>query len=121
MKLMDLNSQYFWVVSAGIRAEKPPQDAVVQCRRTAWEVADLLRQCDKVEYLDETLEILFSVNIASANERANRLNALLDKLGKLVNPACAKHIARISQANVMSLGMKPEVKNNAPGSWQLPQ
>lgn len=116
--LLELNSQYFWVASRQLHGEEPPAEVLAACRATAGKLADRLRTFDRVEYLDEILEILFSATVPSANERARKLDALLEKYGLLVNPKYSKHIAQVSRANIMSLGSGQEHKSFAPGLWQ---
>lgn len=121
LMLMELNSQYFWVASYQLREEEPPPDVVAACREIAWKLVDRLRAFDQVEFIDEILEIIFSAVIPTANERAKRLDALLEKYGRLVNPTYAKHIATISHANITSLGGCKSKNSYAPGLWQWPK
>ncbi len=118
--LMELNSQYFWVASYQLRGEEPPPEVVVACREIAWKLANRLRAFDQVEFLDEILEIIFSAVVPSANERAKKLDLLLEKYGHLVNPTYAKHIAKISHTNLISLGSGESINSYAPGLWQAP-
>lgn len=118
--LMELNARYFWVASAELNGRPPPEEERSACRSVSWKLADRLRTYDAVEYIDEILEVLFSAIVPTANERARKLDALLEKYGKLVNPSYAKHIAYISRANIMALGAEKRTKNNAPGLWQFP-
>lgn len=121
MLLLQLSQQYFWVASAELRSEKVVEETWAECRQTSWRIADRLRACDDVEHLDEILEVLFSVKIQSANDRANKLDALIKKLGQLVNPTYAEHINKISIENVLLIGSRQKIKNNAPGSFHLPE
>lgn len=117
--LMELNQHYFWVASADMRGEKPSKEALTACRKVAWKLADKLRTFDSVEYLDEILIVLFSSSIQSANERANRLEQLIDSYGQLVNPSYARAINRISIENMLMLGSGKDARNNAPGAWNI--
>lgn len=121
LMLMELNSQYFWVASFQLRGEEPPPTVIIACREIAWKLADRLRAFDQVEFVDEILEIIFSAAIPTANERAKKLDVLLEKYGRLVNPVYAKHIAQISRANIMSLGRRESTNSYAPGLWQGPK
>jgi hypothetical protein len=121
LMLMELNSQYFWVASCQLRGEEPPTDVVIACREIAWKLADRLRAFDQVELIEEILEIIFSAVVPTANERAKKLDALLERYGHLVNPTYAKHIAKISRENIMSLGGGSAVNSYAPGLWQGPK
>lgn len=86
------------------------------CRKTAWRISDKLRSLDEVEHLDEILTLLFSTTILTANERINRLDALLESYGNLVNPKYAKSMKKISADNVLTQAQRGTMKNNAPGS-----
>ncbi len=121
LMLMELNAQYFWVASFQLRGEEPPPEVIVACREIAWKLADRLRSFDQVEFLDDILEILFSAVVPSANERAKKLDVLLEKYGRIVNPAYAKHVAGISRANVKSLGAGEKINSYAPALWQDPR
>ena len=117
--LMELNQHYFWVASADMHGKKPPKEAMQACRKLTWKLADKLRTLDSVEYLDEILTVLFSSSLGSANERANRLEKLIDNYGQLVNPSYAKSIKRISNENILMFGAGKVPKNNAPGAWNI--
>jgi len=122
-QLMELSQHYFWVASADIHGEKPPKEALAACRKVTWELAGKLRTFDSVEHLDEILTVLFSSSIQSANERANRLELLIDSYGQLVNPLYARAINRISIENMRMLNsgkVSGKVsRNNAPGAWNI--
>ena len=50
-----------------------------------------------------------------ANDRANALNAVIDKIGETVNPRYAKAIKSISENNVRGIVARPSGhRNNAP-------
>jgi len=115
MHLMGLNSIYFWVASAEIRGEAPPPEQKERALKVAWLIADKLRETENIEYLEDTLEILFGSKYKSANDRANALNKIIDRYALLVNPRYAKIIKRISQENIMALAAGQ--KSNAPGSF----
>lgn len=116
MLLLELHQQYFWIASAEATGTEPPEGMREACRKTAWTIADKLRSFDQVEYLDEILTLLFSTSILTANERANRLDALLESYGYLANPRFAKSIKKISSDNVLDQAQRGTMKNNAPGS-----
>lgn len=117
--LMELSQHYFWVASAEIRREEIPEEAMNRCRDLSWRLADHLRKFDAVEYLDEILLILFSASIESSNERAKRLDKLIDHYGKLVNPSYSRAIARISRENVLLLGSAANMPKTVPGMWRF--
>jgi hypothetical protein len=118
MKLMDLNSQYFWIASADVRGESPPQSARQKCHELAWHIADALRAADEVEFLEETLDILFAPNYPSAVKRHDEMGALIDKMGQRINPRYARKIRDISVANLHSLASG--ARSNAPGAATWP-
>ncbi len=120
LMLMELNTQYFWVASYQMNGSQPPPDVVMRCREIAWKIADRLRSFDKVEFLGEILEILFSTAVPTANERAKKLEVLLEKYGRIVNPAYANHIDGISRKNIMSLGSGEKINSYAPALWHGP-
>ncbi|WP_236166330.1 hypothetical protein [Pseudomonas juntendi] len=116
MLLLELQQQYFWVASAEATNDEPPKEMLDTCRKTAWTIADKLRSFDRVEHLDEILTVLFSSSVPTATERANRLDALLDRYGELVNPAYAQAIKKISRDNVIGQAQRGTMKTNAPGA-----
>lgn len=86
-----------------------------ECYRISWEVADRLRAFDEIEHLDELVAVLFSFGIATSNERANRLTALTDLYGKLVNPEFSGKMREVGEANVIAFGNGQDPKIYAPG------
>jgi len=118
LMLLELNQLYFWVASSEINDKDPPEEILKKCRETSWRIADKLRSFDDVEYLDEILTILFSSSIQTANERASRLEKLLDKYGKLVNPMFSDSMSRISKDNLIGQMQRGSLKTNAPGAWR---
>lgn len=116
--LMELNSQYFWVASSELHGEPPDQTVLTSCRTIAWKIADRLRLCDRVEFTDQILDVLFNVTTPSANVRANKLNDLIERYGKIVNPKYSQHISKISKTNILSIGSGEKIESYAPGSWR---
>lgn len=116
--LIDLSNWYFWVTTAELNQEDPKPEVLAACRKIALQLSDKLRAFDEVDHLDETLTILFSESIPTANERANRLNALIERYGKLVNPKYAAVVNRISKENLLRHGPGASPPINAPGSWR---
>ena len=119
--LMELNTQYFWVASSELNGRDPPEEAIRACREVSWKIADRLRTFDRVEFVDEILEVIFSAVVPTANDRARKLDALLEKYGRIVNPKYAKHIAEISHKNIISLGAGEKINSYAPGLWHWPE
>lgn len=118
-RLLELNQQYFWIASSEMHGEKARSEVVAQCRELSWKLADKLRACDTVKHLDEILDILFNSSIASASDRANRLNKLIEDYGNLVNPTYARSIKRISEGNIRLLGSGAKIRNPAPTTWSV--
>lgn len=116
--LLELKQQYFWVASAEFSGQEPPEEMLATCRRTAWQIADMLRSFDDLEHLEEILSILFSSSIPTANERAKRLDKLLESYGQLVNPDYAKAIKKISEENLLGQMQRGSLETNAPGAWR---
>lgn len=115
--LLDLKNWYFWVASAELHNEQPSKEVLAECRRIAYQLNDKLRSFEQAERLEEILTVLFSESIASANERANKLNSLLDCYGKLISPRYQAISGRIGVENVMRHGPGKTPNSNAPGSW----
>jgi hypothetical protein len=115
--LLDLKNWYFWVASAEIRGEQPREEVLAECRRISYLLNDKLRSFEDVDHLDEILAILFSESIASANERANRLNSLLDRYGKLVSPRYQALARRIGDENLLRHSFLQAPSSNAPTTW----
>jgi hypothetical protein len=115
--LLDLKNWYFWVATAELHGEEPKPEVLYNCRKLALQLNDKLRAFDRVDQLDEIL-ILFSESTSTANERARRLDELIDQYGKLVTPKYSTIINRISRANILRHrpGASPPI--NAPGSWR---
>jgi hypothetical protein len=58
MLLLELNGQYFWIVSKELRAEPSLPDVAAKVSALAWRIADKLREADDVPYLEEILTVL---------------------------------------------------------------
>lgn len=116
--LLELSQQYFWVASSELNDRDPSEEMLAACRKTAWQLADKLRSFDDVEQLEEILTILFSSSIPTANDRARRLDSLLESYGHLVNPAYSEAIKKISAENLIGQMQRGSLKTNAPGAWR---
>jgi len=114
MKLMELNGQYFWVASAGLHNEPVPPEARRKCRELAWQIADILRAADEVEFLEDILDVLFGSAYPTALKRHDAMLALLDRMGARVNPRYARKIQEISKGNILSFASGE--RSNAPGA-----
>ena len=115
MKLMDLYGYYFWFVTKEQRGEKVPDDIRQKARELSWQIADLLRSADEIDYLEDVLDILFGLGFETAAMRHKSMDDLLDRLGKKVNPRYSRKIREISKANIKLLSSGGS--SNAPGSF----
>lgn len=116
--LIDLKNWYFWVTTAELHGEDPKPEVLANCRKLSLQLNDKLRAFDRIDQLDEILAVLFSESIPTANERARRLDALIDEYGKLINPKYSNIISRISRENILRHGPGASPSMNAPGSWR---
>jgi uncharacterized membrane protein YccC len=116
MLLLDLNSQYFWIVSNELRGEQPLPEIAAKAQSLAMQIADKLREADDVQHLEDILTVLMSEDTyKTASDRAKALNAVIDRMGKTVNPRYAKIIKHISDNNVRGFMDRPSGhRNNAP-------
>jgi hypothetical protein len=111
---MELHGIYFWFSSAEVRGKPIPPEIRQRCRSLAWEILDILRAADEMEYLDETIEVLLGPSFNLALERYKAMGQLLGKLGHRVNPRYQRKIREISEANVCTLAAGEG--SNAPGA-----
>jgi hypothetical protein len=116
--LLDLQNWYFWVAAAELRGDHPSEQALAESRRLTYQLNDKLRTFEDVAHLEEILTVLFSESIPSANERARKLDHLLDQYSHLVNPKYRIISQRIGQENLLRYGPGKAPASNAPGSWQ---
>jgi hypothetical protein len=116
MRLLEIDSCYFWVASYETRGEQIPQDIWDKLSALSWKVLDQLRETDEVAYLEEVVEVLLSENYPNANARADALSSLIDRYGNKVNPRYMKAIRRISRENQHKLFSSEGFASNAPGS-----
>jgi len=118
MKLMDVYSLYFWVVSLELRGEEVSPELKRRIRNIAWQIADLLRFEDSVSYTENILRVLMSNEFPTAKARYDEMNKILDKFGSLVNPRYQHVIKTISEDNVMRLGSgeRSFLKSTTPAS-----
>ena len=114
MKLMDVYADYFWFSSAEVRNQKLQSEIRERCRSRSWEIVDMLRAADDMEYLNEILDVLMGHEFTTALDRYEAIGALLNKLGKLVNPKYQQKMSEISKGNIKLLSSGS--KSNAPGS-----
>jgi len=104
LRLLAINQQYFWLLTAEIHQEEPPKEIVENLKKLCWELADKLRECDSVEMLEEILIFLFSASLNSYRERGKLLDEILEAYGKIINPKYADQIRKISDDNILLFG-----------------
>jgi hypothetical protein len=114
MKLLELRGTYIWVTFAELHREHPNEDTRRRCHSLAWQIADMLRESDDVEYLEDILEILLASGFPTAKARYDAMGQLLGILGKRVNPKYMKKVSKINSDSVFDPNM--ERKSNAPGA-----
>jgi hypothetical protein len=114
MKLMELHSSYFWFTVAEFHREVLSDEICRRCQDLAWQIADMLRSADEVEFCEQILEITLGSTFGTATERHEAMGQLVDRLGRKVNPKYSKKIRQISEANIRLLGSGGS--SNAPGA-----
>lgn len=96
MALLDLASDHFWVTTHEFHGEEIPREIRERVQGARYKIADELRQADDLEELPEIVQVLFSLGYTTEVERADAIQALTDRMAKLVNPrfsAAAKAVA----------------------------
>ena len=116
MKLLELNSAYFWIATAELHKEESKLEYKRKAFDLSWKIADTMRANDNVEYIGEILEILFGSKYCSAQERAKSLSSIIEKYSKIVNPTYGKLIKNIIDENMISIASGCKNYKNAPGS-----
>ena len=104
MKLLELNSLYFWVASNEIHKNDIDEDLRHKIRDLAWQIADLLRLEDKVPYIDKILHVLMSLEYESAIARHDKMGQIIKELGSRTNPKYQEAVKIISRNNVILTG-----------------
>ena len=115
MRLLEIDSLYFWVTSDEVTGETGKPDIWKRLRSASWQVADKLREMDDVEYLDDILDVLLADSFDTACERAEALKRLIEKLGELVNPKYSQAIRKVSEQNQHRMMEDLSRNSNAPG------
>ena len=118
MKLLDVYSFYFWVVSLELTGEEVSSDLKKRIRNTTWQIADLLRLEDSVSNTESILRVLMSNEYTTAKARYDEMDKILNKYGSLVNPRYQKVIKSISENNIIRLGSgkRSFLKSTTPAS-----
>lgn len=113
MKLMDIYNAYFWWFSAELRKEPVPQRVRQNVNDLSWQLSDLLRSADEVDFLEDALEIIMGPSYESSEARYHAMSELVDRVGAQVNPRFAKKMKEIGEANraLFPTGRR----SNAPG------
>lgn len=114
MKLMELYASYFWFTVDEKHTRETRGDLTQKCFKLSWEIADLLRSADDIEFLEDIMDVILANKFTSAKERYEEMGRLLNKMGKLVNPRYAKKIREISMRPTQNF--PNETVSNAPGA-----
>jgi len=61
-------------------------EEVVKYNRLSWEVADMLREIDEIPEAEDILRAMWSLDYTQEKERYDDLSAVLERLGKRLNP-----------------------------------
>jgi hypothetical protein len=69
---------------------------------------------DEVDFLEDILDVTFSSRYATATERHNAMERLIDRLAGRVNPRYASKVRKISEENLRSIVDRTD--SNAPGA-----
>ena len=112
MKFLELYGMYWWVVSAELKKELPSIKVRRGCFSLAWEIADLVRYVDEIEYLEDILRITHGNEFDSASDRFHAMEKLIAKFGKIVNPIYSKIIKKLNEENLKFLASGG--RSNAP-------
>jgi hypothetical protein len=118
VSLLELYGIYTWFATLQLHNEQKIDAEIRHSILTkAWRVADKLREIDEVEHLPEIVRVLFSEEFSSSMDRAKAMDALLDRMGRLVNPRYAAAIREISEANIgrITAGRASPTDSHAPG------
>jgi len=114
MKLMELYTSYLLLTVDELHKKEARGDLKQKCFKLSWEIADLLRVADDIEFLEDILDVILANKFGTAKERLVEMKRLLDRMGKLVNPRYAKKIREISMRP--TLNFPNETVSNAPGA-----
>jgi predicted adenine nucleotide alpha hydrolase (AANH) superfamily ATPase len=115
MKLMELYGSYFWSMAAELKSEPAKGEICERCRDLAWQINDMLRSVDEVEFLEDVLDVTLGPSFSSAQERYKKMGSLLERMGNRVNPRYAKKIRDINEANLQNIAAGG--RSNAPGQF----
>lgn len=99
MLLIELNGTHFWIASRQIRGEAADREHAKKFHDLAWQIADLLRQLDKLPELSAIATVIFGLQFPSEQARSNELNRLLKAIGHRVNPRYNAAMQKISSEN----------------------
>ncbi|MDI9243601.1 hypothetical protein [Marinobacter sp. CHS3-4] len=103
-KMLDLSQEYFWVASSEIHRKEVAAKRKSKISDLAWQISDLVRQEDEVQFAEEILRVLMSNEYSSATDRHRAMASLLEKLGKVINPKFQKISKELSDSNLLRLG-----------------
>ena len=115
MKLMEIYSLYWSICVAESQNEECDPQRKIKLWDLSWQVADSIRECDNIEYVEDIINVLFNHNFKLAKDRYNEMKKILKKLGDKVNPKYNKIMIRISDENYKYLEQNFTGSSNAPG------
>jgi hypothetical protein len=115
MKLIELNGSYFWFRVAEEHRQSVRPEVRQRCYALAWQISDMLRSADEMEFLEEILDVTLGSSFSTARARHEAMGALLNRMGQRVNPRYGKRMHEISEASLAALGSGKE--SNAPGAF----
>jgi hypothetical protein len=117
MKLLDLHATYFWFTTAEVHNKPVGEENRKRAVDLSWQIADLLRSTDEVDFLEEVLDVTLSPKFETAVKRYEEMGKILDRMGRSENPRYAKKVREIGEAKMRAIGSK----SNAPGASWLEQ
>ena len=79
MKLLEVNQIHFSIWSAEVNGQLASDETRRKYQAKAFEIADILREFDDIEGLDEIIEVLFGLGFNSEESRHQAFEAVTKK------------------------------------------
>ncbi len=117
MKLMEIYGLYWEIYMAELHKEEYKMETKHKLWSLSWQIADKVREYDKIEYIEDIMSVLFNKNFKTAKDRYYEIKSILDKLGHKINPKYNKLLNEISEQNEKLLIEQQTTKSNAPGFY----
>lgn len=86
LMLLDLSHQHFWISTSDMHKREVTKELKDQFQKAKYEVMDALRTADSLKQLPDVVDVLMSLRFKTETDRAVRLRAVIDELGRGVNP-----------------------------------